>query len=97
MTSSFVQTKSKLYRLIDPRVAISSPEDLLIFKRVKKVETWVAREVSKSKAKKSVLIKKFIEIIEHCRRLRNFHSTFVLLDAVCATSEDNKKLIMKVF
>mmetsp|Transcript_27909 Transcript_27909/g.38775 ORF Transcript_27909/g.38775 Transcript_27909/m.38775 type:complete len:535 (-) Transcript_27909:73-1677(-) len=86
---------SKLYRLIDPRVAISSPEDLLIFKRVKKVETWVAREVSKSKAKKSVLIKKFIEIIEHCRRLRNFHSTFVLLDAVCATSEDNKKLIMK--
>mmetsp|Transcript_35271 Transcript_35271/g.99432 ORF Transcript_35271/g.99432 Transcript_35271/m.99432 type:complete len:518 (-) Transcript_35271:240-1793(-) len=85
---------SKLFRLIEPRQCLANPDDLLISKRMKKVEQWVDREMKKSK-KKSYTIKKFIEIIEHCRRLRNLHSTFLLLDAVRNSSDDNRKLINK--
>ena len=85
---------SKLFRMIEPRQCLQNPEEILLAKRVKKVEQWVDREMKKSK-KKSLTIKKFIEVIEHCRRLRNLHSTFVLLDAVRATSDDNRKLINK--
>jgi hypothetical protein len=85
---------SKLYRLIDHRMAMKNCEELLIFKRMKKIESWVEREMKKSK-KKPVTIKKFIEIILHCFRLRNLFSTFVLIDAVGATSDENRKLITK--
>jgi len=85
---------SKLYRLIDPRMAMKNPEELLMTKRMRKIEGWVERELKKSK-KKPVTIKKFIEIILHCFRLRNLFSTFVLIDAVGATSDENRKLISK--
>jgi hypothetical protein len=52
---------SKLYRLIDPRVGIKSPDDLLLTKRIKKVELWVEKEMRKSK-KKSLTIKKFVDV-----------------------------------
>ena len=68
------------------------PEELLITKRIQKVELWVDRELKKTK-KKSLVIKKIVEVIVHCSRLRNFHTTFVLLDAICQA--DDRKSVMK--
>eukprot|EP00009_Paramoeba_aestuarina_P008904 CAMPEP_0201507668 /NCGR_PEP_ID=MMETSP0161_2-20130828/1273_1 /ASSEMBLY_ACC=CAM_ASM_000251 /TAXON_ID=180227 /ORGANISM="Neoparamoeba aestuarina, Strain SoJaBio B1-5/56/2" /LENGTH=525 /DNA_ID=CAMNT_0047902099 /DNA_START=133 /DNA_END=1710 /DNA_ORIENTATION=- len=82
----------KLYQLIDPREAMKNPDELLITKRIQKLELWVDRELKKSK-KKSLVIKKLVEVIVHCSRLRNFHTTFVLLDAICQA--DDKKSVMK--
>jgi hypothetical protein len=84
----------KLYKLIDPRLALTSPEDLHISKRIKAVDAWVARELNKTDDKTAV-IKKYIEIMEHSRRLRNFFGVFSILDAIRATTEDNRKLVNK--
>lgn len=84
----------KLYKLIDPRLALTSPEDLHITKRIKAMDAWVDRELKKTEEKTAV-IKKFIEIMEHCRRLRNFFGVFTILDAVRATSDENRKLMNK--
>ena len=71
---------------------MKSPEDLLITKRTQKVELWVDREIKKNK-KKSLVVKKLVEVVVYCTRFRNFHTAFVLLDAICQA--DDKKSVMK--
>jgi hypothetical protein len=94
LAKQFTLYDMKLYRLIDFRVAITEPDNLLISKRIKSIEMWVDREVKRCQ-QRSVILKKFLEIIEHCRRLRNYFTLFVLLDAVRLISDDHRKLINK--
>ena len=84
---------AKLYKMIDPREAIKSPDSLSITKRIKSVHEWIAKEIPNHKL--NIIIKKYIEIMESCRRLRNLFGAFTLFDGVCASSSDAKKLIQK--
>ena len=83
----------QLYKMIDPREAMKAPEALAITKRIKAVHFWVANEIATHKL--NVVIKKFIEVMEACRRMRNFFGVFTIFDGVCAASDDAKKLIQK--
>mmetsp|Transcript_26754 Transcript_26754/g.37262 ORF Transcript_26754/g.37262 Transcript_26754/m.37262 type:complete len:543 (+) Transcript_26754:94-1722(+) len=84
----------RLYKLIDPRVALSKPSELLISKRIVAVNEWVKVEIEKY-VPKTAIIKKFLEIMEHCRRLRNVFGVFTLFEAVVLSSRENKSLIHK--
>mmetsp|Transcript_33788 Transcript_33788/g.52858 ORF Transcript_33788/g.52858 Transcript_33788/m.52858 type:complete len:511 (-) Transcript_33788:141-1673(-) len=82
-----------LYKLIDPREAMKAPDNLRISKRIKKVHNWIANEIPNHKL--NVIIKKYIELIESCRRYRNYFGVFTIFDGVCNSSGDAKKLIHK--